>query len=132
MASRSKWQVLANQGIEANFGDDWVKIGGLKGFVDGSIGSTTAKMYAPFVNEPNSTGIYVTPLAEFFETLRARRGQRLIFPLPFMPSATDPTRSCWTSSKRLPKPMGLAIAAFGSSTFSTCARRTSPGSANRA
>ena len=52
----AQWQQLANMGIEANFGDDWINIGGVKGFVDGSIGSTTAKMFEPFLNEPNSTG----------------------------------------------------------------------------
>jgi predicted amidohydrolase YtcJ len=58
----SEWQALAKLGVEAGFGDDWVKIGGLKGFIDGSLGSSTAKMFEPFVNEPGSTGIYVTPL----------------------------------------------------------------------
>jgi predicted amidohydrolase YtcJ len=58
----SEWQALARLGAEAGFGDDWVKIGGLKGFIDGSLGSSTAKMFEPFVNEPGSTGIYVTPL----------------------------------------------------------------------
>jgi predicted amidohydrolase YtcJ len=57
-----EWQTLARMGVEAGFGDDWVRIGGLKGFVDGSLGSSTAKMFAPFVNEPGSTGVYVTPL----------------------------------------------------------------------
>ncbi len=57
-----EWQALANMGVESGFGDDWVKIGGLKGFVDGSLGSSTAKMFDPFVNEPGSTGVYVTPL----------------------------------------------------------------------
>src|SRR5262249_37115855 len=32
----------------------------LKGFMDGSLGSSTAKMYAPFVGEPKNTGVYVT------------------------------------------------------------------------
>jgi predicted amidohydrolase YtcJ len=57
-----EWQTLAKMGIEKGFGDDWVKIGGLKGFVDGSLGSSTAKMFDPFVNEPGSTGVFVTPL----------------------------------------------------------------------
>jgi predicted amidohydrolase YtcJ len=61
------WNELAALGIEAGFGNDWVRIGGLKGFVDGSLGSSTAKMYEPFVNEPNSTGIYVTPLSRLRE-----------------------------------------------------------------
>jgi predicted amidohydrolase YtcJ len=55
-----RWKELADLGLEAGFGSDWVRIGGVKGFVDGSLGSSTAKMYAPYVNEPGSTGIYVT------------------------------------------------------------------------
>lgn len=56
----AQWQDLAKQGIEANFGNDYVRIGGVKGFVDGSLGSSTAKMFEPFVNEPGSTGVWVT------------------------------------------------------------------------
>lgn len=58
----ARWQSLAQVGAEASFGNDWVTIGGLKGFVDGSLGSSTAKMFEPYVNEPGSTGVYVTPL----------------------------------------------------------------------
>jgi predicted amidohydrolase YtcJ len=58
----AEWQQLAQLGVESPYGDDWVKIGGVKGFVDGSLGSSTAKMYEPFVNEPGSTGVFVTPL----------------------------------------------------------------------
>jgi predicted amidohydrolase YtcJ len=56
------WETLAKLGVREGFGNDWVKIGGVKGFVDGSLGSSTAKMYEPFVNEPGSTGVFVTPL----------------------------------------------------------------------
>jgi predicted amidohydrolase YtcJ len=55
------WEELARLGVEANYGNDWVRIGGLKGFMDGSLGSSTAKMFEPFVNEPGSTGVFVTP-----------------------------------------------------------------------
>jgi predicted amidohydrolase YtcJ len=58
----AEWKQLAQLGVQAGFGDDWVRIGGLKGFMDGSLGSSTAKMYEPFFNEPNSTGVFVTPL----------------------------------------------------------------------
>jgi predicted amidohydrolase YtcJ len=57
----SDWNEIAKLGAESGLGDDWVKIGGLKGFIDGSLGSSTAKMFEPFVNEPNSTGVFVTP-----------------------------------------------------------------------
>ena len=56
----SQQKDLAAIGVEANFGGDFVRIGGLKGFMDGSLGSSTAKMYEPFVNEPKNTGVYVT------------------------------------------------------------------------
>ena len=55
------WSELADLGVEAGFGTELVTIGGLKGFIDGSLGSSTAKMWAPYVNEPTSTGIFVTP-----------------------------------------------------------------------
>jgi len=56
------WRQLADLGLEAGFGDDWVRIGGLKGFVDGSLGSSTAKLFEPYRNDPNNTGVWVTPL----------------------------------------------------------------------
>jgi predicted amidohydrolase YtcJ len=63
----SDWNELAKLGAESSFGDDWVRIGGVKGFVDGSLGSSTAKMFDPYLNEPGSTGVFVTPLAKLRE-----------------------------------------------------------------
>jgi predicted amidohydrolase YtcJ len=57
-----EWHDLAKLGVQAGFGDDWVRIGGLKAFVDGSLGSSTAKMFAPYYHEPGQTGVYVTAL----------------------------------------------------------------------
>jgi hypothetical protein len=57
----AQWEDLARLAVEAHFGSDYVRIGGLKGFMDGSLGSSTAKMFEPFVNEPDSRGVYVTP-----------------------------------------------------------------------
>jgi predicted amidohydrolase YtcJ len=65
------WESLARLGVREGFGDDWVKIGGVKGFVDGSLGSSTAKMYQPFLNEPGSTGVFVTPLDHLREFILA-------------------------------------------------------------
>jgi predicted amidohydrolase YtcJ len=56
------WRSLATLGVEANFGDDWVRIGGVKGFVDGSLGSSTAKMFEPYLHEKNNSGVFVTPM----------------------------------------------------------------------
>jgi predicted amidohydrolase YtcJ len=67
----AEWDSLARMGVEAGLGDDWVRIGGVKGFVDGSLGSNTAKMFEPFLNEPGSTGVYVTPLNKLREYILA-------------------------------------------------------------
>lgn len=45
----------------ARAGDAWLAIGGLKGYVDGSLGSHTALMLAPFADAPGDRGLFVTP-----------------------------------------------------------------------
>jgi predicted amidohydrolase YtcJ len=64
------WEQLARLGAESGLGDDWVKIGGVKGFADGSLGSSTAKFFEPFLNEPGSTGVFVTPREKLLEYIR--------------------------------------------------------------
>jgi predicted amidohydrolase YtcJ len=61
------WKQLADLGAESGLGDDWIKIGGVKGFADGSLGSSTAKMFEPFLHEPGNTGVRVTPLDKMRE-----------------------------------------------------------------
>lgn len=51
---------LTNLGAEANFGSPYLRVGGLKGFMDGSLGSSTAKMFAPYEGQPTNTGVFVT------------------------------------------------------------------------
>lgn len=36
----------------------WLKLGGVKGFVDGSVGSCTAVFFEPYLNMPETTGVY--------------------------------------------------------------------------
>jgi len=45
-------------------GDEWLRIGGVKGFVDGSLGSGTALFEAPYTDEPGNSGLLVTSLDE--------------------------------------------------------------------
>ncbi|MGE0441529.1 MAG: amidohydrolase [Gemmatimonadales bacterium] len=42
-----KWDDLTAVGIPHGFGDAWLRIGGLKGFVDGIQGNSTARFYEP-------------------------------------------------------------------------------------
>ena len=40
-------------------GDTWMRVGGLKGFVDGSLGSHTAAFHEPFLDAPKDRGLLV-------------------------------------------------------------------------
>lgn len=40
--------------------DAWLRVGGLKGFVDGSLGSATALMFEPFADDPANRGTYIS------------------------------------------------------------------------
>ncbi|WP_263366589.1 amidohydrolase [Edaphobacter bradus] len=51
------WRNLANTGIQAGFSDGLVQVGGLKAFADGSLGSTTAWLLAPFDDQPANSGL---------------------------------------------------------------------------
>lgn len=44
-------------GLRWGFGDEWIRIGGLKMFSDGAIGSLTALMLEPYAEDPNNYGI---------------------------------------------------------------------------
>jgi predicted amidohydrolase YtcJ len=55
------WRAVADSVARLGRGDDWVRIGGVKGFVDGSLGSTTALFYAPYNDDPSTSGVLVTP-----------------------------------------------------------------------
>jgi predicted amidohydrolase YtcJ len=57
----STWRAVADTVARIGRGDDWVRIGGVKGFVDGSLGSTTALFYAPYADDPSTSGVLVTP-----------------------------------------------------------------------
>lgn len=51
------WARLA-EFVKANGrGDEWLRWGGVKGFVDGSLGSTTAWFYEPFTDAPSTSGL---------------------------------------------------------------------------
>ena len=59
MRSIVSWEVLGKAGVRGAFGSDWLRIGGLKGFADGSLGSTTALFFEPYSDAPNTRGLLV-------------------------------------------------------------------------
>lgn len=44
-------------------GDDVLHWGGLKGYVDGSLGSTTAWFHQPYLDDPRTSGLFITDTA---------------------------------------------------------------------
>jgi predicted amidohydrolase YtcJ len=56
----STWARLRDEVKTRGRGDAWLRIGGLKGFVDGSLGSHTAAMLEPFTDAPTDRGLLVT------------------------------------------------------------------------
>ncbi|MCA9732831.1 MAG: amidohydrolase [Deferribacteres bacterium] len=55
----STWEKLHEYIQENGNGDNWLKIGGLKGFVDGSLGSHTAAFFESYTDDPGSHGFFV-------------------------------------------------------------------------
>jgi hypothetical protein len=48
-------------------GDEWLRVGGLKGFMDGSLGSHTAAFEEPFADAPKDRGLLVNPPEKMYE-----------------------------------------------------------------
>lgn len=63
----STWQQLADYVSKNGRGNNYLRWGALKGFVDGSLGSTTAWFYAPYNDEPNTSGLLVNDTAALRE-----------------------------------------------------------------
>jgi hypothetical protein len=65
-------------GLRSGFGDDWLRIGNVKVFMDGALGPRTALMIEPYEGEPPSgnKGIVVTDKEELYEqaTMAAANG----------------------------------------------------------
>lgn len=60
-------------GLRSGFGDDWLRIGAVKMFLDGALGSRTAWMRAPY-EDGSGFGMNTLPAEEFRRTVRAAAG----------------------------------------------------------
>jgi predicted amidohydrolase YtcJ len=54
-------------GLRAGFGDDWLRIGSVKVFMDGALGPHTAAMFQPYIGEEDNRGILNMDGEELFE-----------------------------------------------------------------
>ena len=50
-------------------GDNWLRLGGVKELVDGSLGSTTAWFYEPYADEPDTNGFPLMQMDELKKSL---------------------------------------------------------------
>ncbi len=58
------WSHLAAVGIRSGYGDEYLKIGGLKGFVDGIMGNSGARFREPYDHQPDNYGFWRTMVLE--------------------------------------------------------------------
>jgi predicted amidohydrolase YtcJ len=54
-------------GLRTGFGDDWLRIGSVKVFMDGALGPRTAAMFQPYLTEPANRGILNLDGEQLFE-----------------------------------------------------------------
>jgi hypothetical protein len=53
----AQWKKLAEAGISHDMGSDFLKLGAVKAFADGSLGSRTGWMFKPYDDDPGNTGL---------------------------------------------------------------------------
>ena len=67
------YKTLADAGIVAPFGSPYLRLGNLKAFADGALGSETAWMDEPFTNDPSKSGLASPDLLDvehFYDSMR--------------------------------------------------------------
>jgi hypothetical protein len=58
----STWQDEAQIGIRHAWGSSYLRIGAMKAFADGSLGSTTAYFFQPYTDAPNTRGLLTSEM----------------------------------------------------------------------
>jgi predicted amidohydrolase YtcJ len=63
----ANWKSLADVGVRAAFGGPMLRMGTLKGYADGSLGSRTAWFFEPYHDDPQTSGL---PRADVLTTMK--------------------------------------------------------------
>jgi len=66
-----QWKELKKKVDAEGRGDNWLKIGCLKAFVDGALGSHTAAFFKPFSDSPNDSGFFITPEDKLYHEIKS-------------------------------------------------------------
>jgi predicted amidohydrolase YtcJ len=64
----SRWiDRMIAAGVRTGFGDEWVRVGGMKQVADGAISGRTARLSQPYVGHPNDYGTFSATEEELYE-----------------------------------------------------------------
>jgi len=53
-----QWESMNALGIHVGFGDEWIRYGAVKAWIDGIMGNSSARFYEPYTHNPSSRGIW--------------------------------------------------------------------------
>ena len=66
-----RWKEISKQGIRVGSGDEWIRLGALKGHIDGIMGTSSARFFDPYSHDPKNRGrwrpLMVDERGEFVE-----------------------------------------------------------------
>ena len=66
-APLADWKNVTKIGFRAAFGSQMIRIGAMKGFADGSLGSTTAWFFEPYLDAPTTSGLPGAEIPTMYE-----------------------------------------------------------------
>ena len=69
MLSRANLDEAIKVGLRSGFGDSYLRVGNVKLFCDGTLGSQTAEMIEPFVGQPDNKGVAAIAQEELEDTV---------------------------------------------------------------
>jgi predicted amidohydrolase YtcJ len=58
---------MISAGVRTGFGDEWVRVGGMKQIADGAISGRTARLSEPYIGRPNDYGTFSATEEELYE-----------------------------------------------------------------
>ena len=66
-----RWKEMAERAVKVGAGDEWIRLGALKGHIDGIMGTSTARFFQPYSHDPKNRGrwrpLMVNDKGEFVE-----------------------------------------------------------------
>lgn len=65
---------MISAGVRTGFGDEWVRVGGMKQIADGAIAGRTARLSQPYIGRPNDYGTFSASEEELYEYGRKAHG----------------------------------------------------------